>query len=254
MKRVDREGAISFLQKRTFFMQKSTALKMHMGVEAYQAHRSEMTHVRNSMWLSGLGRLTTCHPYYIYALRDPTLVDPYGHPSGPIFYVGQSINPKTRYDQHSQTIACKNGQTAKAKYVEALHNQGKAPVMELLNRVKDTAESLKVERLWMYYCMSLGYVLTNSGLGKPRAKFAHSLALDGQAGQMNLGQVAAAGFSLMLQCLSCGNVKWRNADQLISCGLQPTITINQYRTFQHICAHCGSGAITTGVDETGDML
>ncbi len=91
---------------------------------------------------------------YIYALMDP---------DGHIGYIGQSVNPWMRYDQHM----CETADTQKGKWIRSLKDRGAKPGLAILQKT-DKSDANYVEKWWIILGRSRGWQLSN--MGQPTRK------------------------------------------------------------------------------------
>lgn len=94
-------------------------------------------------------------PVYIYALRDPD--------SGDIFYVGKSLNPKTRYRSHFKSARLLSNRLL-CERVRAMRENGATPLLTIL-QVSDDNSWRGVERSWIAFLRSKGVILENISPG-----------------------------------------------------------------------------------------
>jgi len=91
---------------------------------------------------------------YIYALTDP---------DGHIRYIGQSVDPLVRYDQHIGETA----DTPKGRWIRELKSRGAKPGLTILEKT-DKSNANYVEKWWITLGHSRGWQLCN--VGKPTRK------------------------------------------------------------------------------------
>lgn len=91
---------------------------------------------------------------YIYALTDP---------DGHIGYIGQSVNPWMRYDQHM----CETADTQKGKWIRSLKDRGAKPGLAILQKT-DKSDANYIEKWWIILGRSRGWQLSN--MGQPTRK------------------------------------------------------------------------------------
>ena len=85
----------------------------------------------------------------IYALIDPR--------SDEIRYIGKSVDPDMRYQQHLNESAVNNGKIA---WIEELQNEGHKPLLEILELTTEN-EWAERERWWIKRGLEFGWNLLN---------------------------------------------------------------------------------------------
>jgi hypothetical protein len=189
--------------------------------------------------------------FSVYALRDPLTPDLFQHADGAVFYVGQTGCLHRRFLDHVDPCAPKNQSLRKRKRVDMIQSVGQSPRLELLNRVSSRKRAFKVERMWIAYFRGMGYALTNGGHQMRGCKFAHCLEPDALAENSTLSALAHSATQIMLQCLECCHMEWRDPKALIKAGYPQGMSVAEYRASMCRCEHCGSGAIIAGVEGDG---
>ncbi len=86
-------------------------------------------------------------PCYIYALVDPR--------DGSVFYVGQSVNPQTRFYGHAST-----GTRSKRDRIASIRETGQKPKLLILEETI-VAERFDRESSWISHYSRMGAPLTN---------------------------------------------------------------------------------------------
>ena len=96
--------------------------------------------------------------HFIYGLTDPRL-----NGDEAVRYVGVTLNPNTRYQQHLSCIP--NGTTQKNVWVQSLQQEGLEPGMEIFDTFKAAKDDKKFilerETHWIQHYLSLGADLLN---------------------------------------------------------------------------------------------
>lgn len=98
----------------------------------------------------------TVQQVYIYTLLDP---------DNPEFvrYVGKTVNPKNRYNQHIY-ISDKKATSKNSKWVKSLIKSGKNPIMEIIDCVTEDVWQ-HYEKYYIKLFKSCGALLNNHSLG-----------------------------------------------------------------------------------------
>src|SRR5687768_12453304 len=111
-----------------------------------------------------IGDLARGRGYVTYAIRDPRLPDPRGHPDGPRIYVGESKQIWNRADNHMADggrATTGNEEKCKATRIYAILKDRVVPKFEILGDAPTKLASLISETLWARRSVYLGYELAN---------------------------------------------------------------------------------------------
>jgi hypothetical protein len=222
------------------------------GAEAVAALRAEERHVCEAELICSGVDQNPENSFSIYVLRDPLTPDPFNHPHGAVFYVGQTKCAPQRFLDHMNPNAPENQSQRKRKRIKAIQSAGQSPRMTLLNRVPSRHCALQVEQQWIAYFRKMGCDLTNYGRTKRGNRYTHCLEPDAKAEMSALSVLQQTGQQIMLQCLECCHLIWRDPAELVEAGYPLDMTVAQYRTCAGSCEHCGSGAIIAGVEDVDD--
>jgi hypothetical protein len=110
-----------------------------------------------------IGDLARPYRYVTYAIRDPRLTDPRGHPDGPRIYVGETKQMWVRADDHMDDGGKATEASAgwKATRIHAILKDHVVPKFELLGHSPTKLASLISETLYARRSAYLGYDLAN---------------------------------------------------------------------------------------------
>jgi GIY-YIG catalytic domain len=98
----------------------------------------------------------------IYAIHDPSKVDPFGHTDGPIFYIGQTVNCRRRISRHIRDIGRGRRISRKCRYMRDLLLRDVVARFDLLGVAPAGDAADASEDFWIAHAQAIGYVLTNS--------------------------------------------------------------------------------------------
>lgn len=180
--------------------------------------------------------------YVTYAIRDPRLIDPRGHPDGPRIYVGETRQIWIRANDHladgGRATTGDEGR-CKATRIYAILRDYVVPKFEILGDAPTKLASLISETLWARRSVYLGYKLAN-GWKEHQSKEAPDgirTVPSERYLEFTVAEAHEDGVRVQIRCETCGYAHDLNLEERLL-PYSPTKRLSTIRK-QTLCTVCG---------------